>query len=132
MRATLYTDGGSRGNPGPAAIGYVLRIKGKKAIEDGVKIGIATNNQAEYAALCAGLERARREGVTNLQVFMDSQLIVRQIEGIYRVKDKELRSMFEKAKEIIDIFDGVTLRHVKRERNSRADMLVNRALDHQP
>ncbi len=127
--AILYTDGGSRGNPGPAGIGYVLKIEGHEVIEKGECIGKATNNQAEYQALVAGLKRARREKVAELKVFMDSELIVKQIKGEYRVKDVKLKPLFTEVEEVLAGFEQVSFKHVKRGKNKRADWLVNRALD---
>ena len=127
--ATLFTDGGSRGNPGPAGIGFVLKIGGGEAIEKGEAIGKATNNQAEYRALLAGLARAQREKVPVLDVFMDSELVVKQIKGEYRVKDVKLVPLFAEVEEALEGFEKVTFKHVKRDKNKRADWLVNKALD---
>lgn len=128
MRATLYTDGGSRGNPGPAGIGFVLTIDGEK-IEGSDFIGEATNNQAEYRALLAGLERAQQENVSELHVCMDSELIVKQVRGEYRVKHVDLKPLYEKVKLFLNQFAQVSFVHVRREKNKEADALVNKAID---
>lgn len=95
MKAKLYTDGGSRGNPGPAGIGFVIIAAGKAKIEGKKFIGRATNNQAEYEALLAGVKKAVKEGVLDLDIYMDSELIVRQLLGRYRVKDRSLKILYE-------------------------------------
>jgi ribonuclease HI len=129
MKASLYTDGGARGNPGPAAIGYVLTMAGRDAIEHGEFIGRATNNQAEYTALRRGIERARREGVDELNCFLDSELVVKQMAGDYRVRDADLKPLYADVCGLLDSFARVTFNHVRREKNKRADKLVNHALD---
>jgi ribonuclease HI len=129
MKATLYSDGGSRGNPGPAAIGYVLRVVGGEVVEHGEHIGHATNNQAEYAALLKGIERARTLSVVDLECFLDSELVVKQLTGEYRVRDADLKPLWIQVNEARAAFDKVTFRHVPRERNKQADALVNLALD---
>ncbi len=128
-KATLYSDGGSRGNPGPAAIGYVLDIADGKTLTHAETIGDKTNNQAEYQALHNGLVRARSERVSWLKCYLDSELVVKQLNGDYRVKDANLRLIFEQVKMIIKKFDSVTFSHVPREKNKEADKLVNEALD---
>ena len=129
MKATLHTDGGSRGNPGPAAIGYVLRIEDEETIFHGEAIGDTTNNQAEYQALLAGLNRAQEEGVADLECFLDSELVVKQLKGEYRVKDQDLKPHFEAIKQLAAQLSSVSYTHVKREKNKEADKLVNQALD---
>lgn len=128
-KATLYTDGGARGNPGPAAIGYVLKIGDEIVIEYSETIGEATNNQAEYEALRQGLEGAKQAGVQELAVFMDSELIIKQIGGEYRIKNQELRARYDAVCALIADFDRVTFEHIPRTKNKRADYLVNKALD---
>jgi len=130
-RATLYTDGGARGNPGPAAAGYVLKTAEGETFEAGEYLGTATNNQAEYEALQRGLARARVAGVDQLDVYMDSELIVKQIGGEYRVKNADLKPLYEAVCALIAAFDRVTFQHVPRAKNKRADQLVNEALDKQ-
>lgn len=127
--ATLYTDGGARGNPGPAGIGYVLKLSDGTLIEDGAYIGVATNNQAEYEALQRGLERARREGVTTLRVCMDSELIIRQLRGEYKVRNEELLPRYQAVCQISKGFQSIQFHHVPRGQNKQADQLVNGAID---
>jgi len=130
VRAKLYTDGGSRGNPGPAAWAYVLEAEDGTVLEArGEAIGVATNNVAEYSALVAGLERAADAGVTELEVISDSELVVKQMRGEYRVKNKALQSLFLEASGLARGIDRVTYTAVRREHNELADSLVNEALD---
>jgi ribonuclease HI len=130
-KATLHTDGGSRGNPGHAAIGFVLQIEGKEAIMHKEYIGIATNNTAEYGALIKGLHKAYEENVEDLECMLDSELVVRQMQGVYRVKDKNLQQLFARAKEAASNFRSIHFTAVRREFNKVADRLVNEALDEQ-
>lgn len=129
MKGSLFTDGGSRGNPGSAAIGYVLTFGDEQKVTHGESIGVGTNNWAEYKALIAGLRRARQEGLTELAVFMDSELIVRQMIGRYRVKTAQLVPLHNEAQDLKEKFAVISFTHVKREKNKEADALVNRALD---
>ena len=126
--ATLHSDGGSRGNPGPAGIGFVIRID-TQTIEHGEYIGNTTNNQAEYRALLAGMQRAHQEGVASLKCFLDSELVVKQLNGEYRVKDEDLRPHYTEISSLTTHFDEVTFSHVPRNENKDADRLVNDALD---
>ncbi|ELY64429.1 ribonuclease HI [Natrinema versiforme] len=128
-RAHVYFDGGSRGNPGPAAIGWVIVTGDGIVAEDGETIGTATNNQAEYEALIAGLEAARDYGYDEVHVRGDSELIVKQVRGEYDTNNPELREKRVTAHEILQAFDEWTLEYVPREVNDRADGLVNEALD---
>ena len=130
-RATLFTDGGARGNPGPAAIGFVLSQIGSLPIEHGEYIGTATNNQAEYKALLAGVSVAKKQGVQELQCFLDSELVVKQVRGEYRVKNVELKLLLADIKKVIVDFSSITFQHVPRSKNAHADKLVNEALDAQ-
>lgn len=126
----LYCDGASRGNPGPAAIGTVLYDgQGRVVAELGGAIGVATNNVAEYRALAAGLEIALSRGVRRLAVRLDSQLLVRQVAGEYRVKSAHLKPLYREVMSLIDRFDEVVVQHVPREENTVADALANEALD---
>ena len=126
----LYTDGGARGNPGPAAVGVrLLAPDGTLVAEFGKAIGPATNNVAEYRALVSGLELALEHGVQRLTCFLDSELVVRQIQGVYKVKEVTLRVFHAEAQRLLTRFDSVELRHIPREDNAEADRLVNEALD---
>ncbi|MFA7309263.1 MAG: ribonuclease HI family protein [Patescibacteria group bacterium] len=130
MQYSLYTDGGSRGNPGPSALGFVI-YNGDEVVEKkGEYLGVITNNQAEYTALVEGLRAARHHRISELSVCMDSELIIKQMKGEYRVKDSKLIPLFHLAKEIASEFDHVTYTHVRREKNTVADAMVNEALDH--
>ena len=130
MRARLLTDGGSRGNPGPAAYGYVLEAEdGTVLAAHGEAIGVATNNVAEYRALLAGLERAAETGIGELAVVSDSELLVKQMRGEYKVKNAALRELWEEAQRTARRLGTVTYEAVRREENELADRLVNEALD---
>jgi ribonuclease HI len=129
----VHCDGGSRGNPGPAAIGAVVRdgTVDPPVVLTTVSecIGVATNNVAEYRALIAGLDAAREYRPRRVVVRADSELLVRQLEGRYKVKSEHLRPLFEEAKAQLAEYDEVDLGHVRREQNVDADALVNAALD---
>jgi ribonuclease HI len=130
VKATLYTDGGSRGNPGPAALAYVLEADDGTVLEArGERIGVATNNVAEYRALVVGLARAVEFGVRELEVVSDSELLVKQMRGEYKVKNRSLQGLFLDASEHARGLYAVSYRHVRREHNELADRLVNEALD---
>ena len=130
MKAKLSTDGGARGNPGPAAYGYVLEASdGTMLAAHGEPIGVATNNVAEYRALLAGLERALELGVSELEVVSDSELLVKQMRGEYKVKNAALRELWASAGDLADRFARVDFTAVRREHNELADRLVNEALD---
>ena len=129
-RVTVNVDGGSRGNPGPAAIGVVLRNGGGEVLEEvGERIGETTNNVAEYRALLKGIELAAAHGATDLELIGDSQLVVRQVEGRYKVKNAGMKELYEQAKRALRGFDSWSIRHVPRAENADADRLVNEALD---
>ena len=130
MKARLWTDGGARGNPGPAAFAYVLETEDGTVLDArGEAIGVATNNVAEYSALVAGLSRALEAGIRELEVRSDSALMVKQMRGEYRVKNKDLQSLFLDASRAAREIGRVTYTHVRREHNELADRLVNEALD---
>jgi ribonuclease HI len=130
VKARLFTDGGSRGNPGPAAYAFVLEADDGTVLDDrGEAIGVATNNVAEYSALVAGLERAAEMGVTELEVISDSELLVKQMRGEYRVKNRALQGLFLEASRFARRIPRVTYTAVRREHNELADRLVNEALD---
>jgi ribonuclease HI len=130
VKAKLFTDGGSRGNPGPAAYGFVLEAEDGTVLDArGEAIGIATNNVAEYSALVAGLESAVEAGVDELEVVSDSELLVKQMRGEYRVKNKALQDLFLDASRVARTIRRVNYTAVRREHNELADSLVNEALD---
>lgn len=129
QRVRIYFDGASRGNPGPAAIGIVIGdFQGKKIREISEAIGKTTNNYAEYSALVRGLDEARKMGAIEVECFSDSELVVRQINGIYRVKSEALLPLFEKAQTLIKKFNSFSIQHVPRSQNTRADKLASEAL----
>lgn len=130
MRARLFTDGGARGNPGPAACAYVLEAEdGTVLAAQGEAIGVTTNNVAEYRALLAGLEKAIEIGVSELEVVSDSELLVKQMRGEYRVKNSGLIPLSLEAASLARRLGSVTYTAVRREHNVLADRLVNEALD---
>ena len=130
MKARLSTDGGARGNPGPAAYGYVLEAEDGTVLDArGETIGKATNNVAEYRGLLAGLESALERGVCELEVVSDSELLVKQMRGEYKVKNETLRALQREAAELAARLDRVTYTAVRRAHNELADSLVNEALD---
>ena len=119
-----------RGNPGPAAFAYVIRRDGAPPIEESGCLGRATNNQAEYTALVRALEHAVRLGTGQaVAIHSDSELMVKQMRGEYRVKNEDLRELYEQAQKLSACFPSVTFRHIRREQNTRADQLCNEALD---
>jgi ribonuclease HI len=125
----VHIDGAARGNPGPAAYAFVLNHDGAPPIEEKDCLGSATNNIAEYTALVRALERAAELGAQRLLIHSDSELLVKQMNGEYRVKNENLKSLYEEARKLLRNFDEVTLLHVRREQNKRADELCNEALD---
>jgi ribonuclease HI len=130
VKARLFTDGGARGNPGPAAYGYVLEAEdGTVLASYGEHIGTATNNVAEYSGLVAGLRKALELHVPEVEVVSDSELMVKQMRGEYRVKNEALRELFAEADRLARAVGNVEYRHVKRAHNEEADRLVNEALD---
>ncbi|MCL1796995.1 MAG: 6-carboxytetrahydropterin synthase QueD [Eggerthellaceae bacterium] len=130
IKASLKTDGGSRGNPGIAGIGFELvKDDGEVLAQGGWYIPHATNNVAEYSALIWGLENARAAKVTHLQAFADSELIVKQIEGSYKVKSADLKPLFLRAKSLLEHFEEVTIQHIYRAENEVADKFANKAMD---
>jgi len=129
-KLTVNVDGGARGNPGPAAIGAVVHDSAGAIVEErGERIGRATNNVAEYRALLLGIELAAAHGADELELIGDSELIVRQVEGKYKVKDATMRELHGQVKAALAPFAGWSIRHVRREHNAEADRLVNAALD---
>ena len=137
MRITVYTDGGARGNPGPAAIGVVLKKDGRTIKKYGEAIGEATNNQAEYQAIIFALKKAKllfgkaKAKEIEMEFFADSELAVKQLNHEYKIKEKELQPLFLKIWNLTIDFKNVSFSHIPREKNKEADVLVNEALDNQ-
>ncbi len=130
MKARLSTDGGARGNPGPAAYGYVLESEDGHVLDaHGETIGVATNNVAEYRALVAGLMKALELGLTELEVVSDSELVVKQMRGEYKIKNEALRELAREAAALASKLDRISYTAVRRAHNELADSLVNEALD---
>lgn len=126
----LYSDGGSRGNPGPSAGAFVICKMDDTVVEKtGFYIGVTTNNQAEYQALYKGLQRTRILGLRRLNVFMDSELIVKQLNGLYKIKNKDLEPLYRQIKDLVSHFQEISFNHVPRALNKEADQEVNRVLD---
>jgi len=129
-RAIICADGAARGNPGPAAIGATIKDEqGRLHARISQRIGITTNNQAEYRAVITALEEAIKLGVTHVKLNSDSELVVRQISGKYRVKNANLKPLYQKVKQLQSSFEGFTITHIPRQQNREADSLANRALD---
>lgn len=126
---TLYSDGGARGNPGPAAFGFVLMKDGSLLDLDARYLGTATNNSAEYNGLVEGLKLAIKHKADNITCYLDSELIVKQLNGEYKVKDKNLAVLYKEVVDMKDKFETITFTHVAREFNAYADRLVNIVLD---
>lgn len=130
MKVVVNVDGGARGNPGPAAIAAVVQEPGGGLLEErGERIGRATNNVAEYKALLLGIEMASALGASELELVGDSELIVKQVKGEYKVKDATMRELHAEVKKALRGFGSWSIRHVRREHNVEADRLVNEALD---
>jgi ribonuclease HI len=127
--AVLRTDGGSRGNPGPAGAGFVIELDGEIVCRGGKFIPFATNNVAEYEAFVWGLNNVAALGHTEVQVFADSELLVKQINGQYRVKNEGLKPLFQKALTELRRFKTYKVSHVRREMNEAADAMANEAMD---
>jgi ribonuclease HI len=128
----LFIDGASRGNPGRAAYAVVIERPDSAVYEEADVIGVATNNVAEYTALLRGLQRAAEMGARRLMVYSDSELLVKQMNGEYRVKSEQIQPLFDEANDWLSRLDQVTIQHVRRAENSRADQLCNEALDGRP
>lgn len=127
----IYIDGGSRGNPGPAACAAVLKSAddGQTVLDQGKFLGHATNNVAEYEGLLLGLALAAQLKAADIEIRSDSELLVKQLLGVYRVKNPALRDLFDQAQDALAPFNGVEIRHIRRELNSEADALCNQTLD---
>jgi ribonuclease HI len=131
-KVKVFGDGGSRGNPGPSASGFViLDMEDNVLVDKGVYLGVTTNNQAEYTSLKLALEECHRMGVREVQVYMDSLLVVNQMKGIFKVKNRDLWPIHNAIKKLSSKFDEISFSHVPREFNKLADAAVNRALDEQ-
>ena len=125
----IYVDGGAKGNPGPAGIGIIIvDEKGNVIKEISEGIGIKTNNQAEYLALIKGLEEGLKFNLENVDFFLDSELVVRQLKGIYKIKNKELQKLFKKAQKLILKYKNISFSHIPREKNKLTDKLVKKAI----
>jgi len=130
VKLVVNVDGGARGNPGPAAIAAVIQEDGGEVLaKHGERIGRATNNVAEYKALLLGIERAAALGASELELVGDSELVVKQVKGEYKVKDATMRELHGQVKEALRGFDRWSIRHVRRAHNAEADRLVNEVLD---
>jgi ribonuclease HI len=129
MAHKLFTDGGARGNPGPAAIGGICTQDEREIFKFKKYVGKVTNNVAEYEALIYGLKLALENNITELQVFLDSELVVKQINGEYKVKNENMKPLYEVVKGLQKKFLNISFTHVPREQNKIADRLVNEALD---
>jgi len=131
-KLVINTDGGSRGNPGPGAIGIVIFDEADQIIyEMGKTIGFCTNNEAEYTALIEALTKATELQATDVEFKLDSELVVKQLKGIYKVKNERISLLWKKAKELTKNFSTTSFTHIPREKNKEADRLVNEALDSQ-
>jgi len=129
-KLVLHVDGGARGNPGPAAIGVVISAPDETVLEEiAERIGTTTNNVAEYRALLRGVQRAAEHGASEVEVINDSELVARQLNGVYKVKHPAMRPLFAEALEALRGFERWTVRNVPRAENARADALVNAALN---
>ncbi len=130
MAYSLFTDGGARGNPGPAGIGIVLLDEHNKVVYEHCDyLGKKTNNEAEYTALLTGLQLSAKQNVRELNCYLDSELVVKQLRGEYKIRNHNLKLFFDQIKEFEPYFSQISYNHVKREKNKRADELVNLAID---
>ncbi len=132
MKYIIFTDGGARGNPGPAATGIIVRNTNNEIImEDGEFLGVATNNDAEYSALVRAITTLKEKGATEIDCYLDSELVVKQLKGQYKVKNDRMLSAYNKIKELEKSFAKITYTHIPRSKNTEADAIVNRILDTQ-
>lgn len=130
IEVKIFSDGGSRGNPGPSASGFVvLDMEDNVLVDKGVYLGVTTNNQAEYTSLKLALEECKKMGVREVHVFMDSLLVINQMKGVFKVKNRDLWPLHDAIKQLVKGFKKVEFNHVPRELNKAADAAVNRALD---
>jgi ribonuclease HI len=129
-KVVVHVDGGARGNPGPAAAAAVLSTPAGDVLDEAAEvIGVATNNVAEYRALLLGLRRARELGASEVEVVNDSELVAKQVNGVYKVKHPDMKPLHAAARQALDAFDRWSIRSVPRAQNAAADALVNQALD---
>ncbi|MFC1896980.1 ribonuclease HI family protein [Chloroflexota bacterium] len=129
-RAVIHADGASRGNPGPAAIGITIKDNGGKLITSiSQRIGRTTNNQAEYRAIITALEEATRVGARQVDIRLDSELVVKQINGEYRVKKDTLKPLYQQLKKLLGSLESFTITHIPRQQNKEADDLANKAFN---
>jgi ribonuclease HI len=124
----IHTDGGARGNPGPAGIGYIIESDGKILEKKGEYIGEGTNNTAEYTAIIEALKAAKKYHPEEIECFLDSELVVKQVKGEYKAKDPKMKELLNQLRELV-FFKAVNFTHIRREKNKEADALVNKALD---
>lgn len=130
MKLTTYTDGGARGNPGPSALGVVIKNEtGETVAAYGTYLGHQTNNFAEYSALLSALQKAKELGASEVDCVLDSELVVKQMRGEYKVKEPTLQKLFMQVYNASQSFKKITYRHVMREHNKEADAEVNKAID---
>ena len=130
MKLTIYTDGAARGNPGPAAIGVVIKDeKNQPVAHISQRIGFATNNQAEYIAVITALEKAVKMGARQVTIISDSELVVKQLKGKYRVKKDSLKPLYQRVGQLMGSLESIVINHIPREQNRQADQLANKALD---
>jgi ribonuclease HI len=127
--AKIFVDGGSRGNPGPGGAGAVIIVDGKTKASISKYLGTVTNNVAEYSGLLIALERALELGIQDVEVSMDSELVVKQMKGLYKVKNEKLKPLFQKAVSLSSQFASFKIAHIRREFNKAADELANEAMD---
>ncbi len=125
----LFTDGGSRGNPGKAACAWVVYDGDQEIFHGSKSVGVTTNNDAEYLGLIEGLQACISAGIKNLECYSDSELMVKQVNGIYKVKDANIKARFSKINELVSALESFSITHVLRTRNKRADKLVNICID---
>ena len=128
----VYTDGGSRGNPGPAAAGVIFSPEHKQLVEVSEFLGTQTNNYAEYYSLIITLKKCIELKILDVEVFMDSKLVVEQMNGTWKVKNEKLQVLYKYSKELVTHFKSITFTHLRRELNKHADSLVNKCLDKEP
>jgi ribonuclease HI len=129
-KLTTYSDGGARGNPGPAGIGFVIYGEHSNILENvGMSIGTATNNQAEYKALLAALQAALKLGALEVDCYLDSELVVKQLQGKYKIKEEGLKPLASEVLKLTARFEKIQFHHIPREKNKLADKLLNQALD---